>query len=55
MVKREKTTHLSIHTVHLDGLRELYRHFLLSPDGAILEVDHTSFLFCNHSQFKQYI
>ncbi|XP_067943495.1 uncharacterized protein [Watersipora subatra] len=34
----EKTTHLSIHTVHLDGLRELYRHFLVAADGAILEI-----------------
>ncbi|OWF49741.1 uncharacterized protein LOC110451314 [Mizuhopecten yessoensis] len=36
--RKEITTHLSIHTVHLDGLRELYRHFLRLPDGAIVEV-----------------
>ncbi|EDV22569.1 uncharacterized protein TRIADDRAFT_58934 [Trichoplax adhaerens] len=36
--KRETTTHLSIHSLHLDGLRELYRHFLRLPDGAIVEV-----------------
>ena len=35
---REITTHVSIHTIHLDGLRELYRHFLRLPDGAIVEV-----------------
>ncbi|XP_057308593.1 uncharacterized protein LOC130646936 [Hydractinia symbiolongicarpus] len=35
---RETTTHVSIHTLHLDGLRELYRHFLKLPDGAIVEV-----------------
>ncbi|XP_028404973.1 uncharacterized protein LOC114527499 isoform X2 [Dendronephthya gigantea] len=35
---REVTTHTSIHTLHLDGLRELYRHFLRLPDGAIVEV-----------------
>ncbi|KAK3743337.1 hypothetical protein QZH41_013912, partial [Actinostola sp. cb2023] len=35
---REITTHVSIHTLHLDGLRELYRHFLRLPDGAIVEV-----------------
>lgn len=35
---REITTHMSIHTLHLDGLRELYRHFLRLPDGAIVEV-----------------
>jgi hypothetical protein len=23
---------------HLDGLRELYRHFLRLPDGAVVEV-----------------
>ena len=34
----EVTTHVAIHTLHLDGLRELYRHFLRLPDGAILEV-----------------
>ena len=37
---KETTTHVSIHTLHLDGLRELYRHFLKLPDGAIVEV-HT--------------
>ena len=36
--KKEITTHISIHTVHLDGLRELYRHYLRLPDGAIVEV-----------------
>ncbi|XP_013405388.1 uncharacterized protein LOC106170172 [Lingula anatina] len=36
--KREITTHVSIHTLHLDGLRELFRHFLRLPDGAIVEV-----------------
>ena len=36
--KKEITTHVSIHTLHLDGLRELYRHFLRLPDGAIVEV-----------------
>ncbi|XP_068706194.1 uncharacterized protein [Montipora foliosa] len=35
---REITTHVSIHTIHLDGLRELYRHFLRLPDGAVVEV-----------------
>ena len=35
---KEITTHVSIHTLHLDGLRELYRHFLRLPDGAIVEV-----------------
>ena len=28
---REVTTHIAIHTLHLDGLRELYRHFLCLP------------------------
>lgn len=36
--KKEVTTHIAIHTIHLDGLRELYRHFLALPDGAIVEV-----------------
>lgn len=36
--RKEITTHVSIHTIHLDGLRELYRHFLRLPDGAIVEV-----------------
>merc|ERR1711988_996581 len=35
---REITTHISIHTLHLDGMRELFRHFLRQPDGSILEV-----------------
>jgi hypothetical protein len=36
--RREITTHVSIHTIHLDGLRQLYRQFLRLPDGAIIEV-----------------
>ena len=36
---KEITTHVSIHTLHLDGLRELYRHFLRLPDGAVVEVN----------------
>lgn len=36
--RMEITTHVSVHTIHLDGLRELYRHFLRLPDGAIVEV-----------------
>ncbi|XP_067936655.1 uncharacterized protein [Watersipora subatra] len=36
--KKEKTSHIAIHTLHTDGLRELYRHFLVLPDGAIVEV-----------------
>ena len=40
---REITTHVSIHTIHLDGLRELYRHFLRLPDGAVVEVSSRFF------------
>ena len=36
--RKEVTTHVAIHTLHLDGLRELFRHFLRLPDGAIVEV-----------------
>lgn len=36
--RKEITTHVSIHTIHLDGLRELYRHFLRLPDGAVVEI-----------------
>nr|XP_002734565.1 PREDICTED: uncharacterized protein LOC100373469 [Saccoglossus kowalevskii] len=36
--RREITSHVSIHKIHLDGLRELFRHFLRLPDGAIVEV-----------------
>ena len=32
------TVHVAIFTIHLDGLRELYRQFLRLPDGAILEI-----------------
>ena len=38
---REITTHVSIHTIHLDGLRELYRQFLRLPDGAVVEVSQS--------------
>ena len=42
---REITTHVSIHTIHLDGLRELYRQFLRLPDGAVVEV-MTVMIYC---------
>ncbi|KAL1784680.1 orofacial cleft 1 candidate protein 1 protein, partial [Sigmodon hispidus] len=32
------TSHISIYTVYPSGFRELYRHFLRLPDGAIIEV-----------------
>lgn len=34
----ERSTHVSIYTLHLSGLRQRYRHFLRQPDGAIVEV-----------------
>lgn len=46
---REITTHVSIHTIHLDGLRELYRQFLRLPDGAVVEV-----FTCESSQAEAY-
>ena len=36
--RKETITHISIHTIHLDGLRELHRHFLKLNNGAIVEV-----------------
>merc|ERR1712066_273682 len=35
---KEITTHTAIYTLHLDGLRELYRQFLRLPDGALVEI-----------------
>ena len=43
--RQEITTHVSIHTIHLDGLRELYRQFLRLPDGAVVEVWSHIFLY----------
>ncbi|XP_031440230.1 uncharacterized protein ofcc1 [Clupea harengus] len=34
----ERSTHVSISTLHLSGLRQRYRHFLRQPNGAIVEV-----------------
>lgn len=34
----DKTTHLAIFTLSLNGDRTLWRHFLQTPDGAIIEV-----------------
>ena len=54
---REITTHVSIHTIHLDGLRELYRHFLRLPDGAVVEVSSRFFwqqLFSVGGRVSQY-
>ena len=35
---KEVTTHTAIYTLHLDGLKELYRQFLRLPDGSIVEI-----------------
>ena len=37
-LRQEMITHISIHTIHLDGLRQLHRHFLKLNNGAIVEV-----------------
>lgn len=37
-LRPEVTTHVSVHTLYLDGLREIHRQFLRLPDGAIVEV-----------------
>ncbi|XP_060756072.1 uncharacterized protein ofcc1 isoform X2 [Neoarius graeffei] len=34
----ETSTHVSIYTLHLSGLRQRYRHFLRQPNGAIVEL-----------------
>lgn len=36
--QKELTTHTAIFTLHLDGLRELYRQFLRLPDGSVVEI-----------------
>ncbi|KAK3515697.1 hypothetical protein QTP70_029766 [Hemibagrus guttatus] len=38
----ETSTHVSIYTLYLSGLRQRYRHFLRQPSGAIVEVGHVS-------------
>ncbi|GMF51610.1 unnamed protein product [Phytophthora fragariaefolia] len=35
---RETNTHIAVYNVELDGARELHRHFLKMPDGAVLEL-----------------
>ncbi|KAM4790834.1 uncharacterized protein ACIQIH_002452 [Cyanocitta cristata] len=35
--KGSTTVHVCVYTVHLSGFRELYRHFLRLPDGAVIE------------------
>ncbi|TMW67212.1 hypothetical protein Poli38472_012328 [Pythium oligandrum] len=35
---QEKSTHIALYNIELDGRRELYRHFLKSHDGAIVEL-----------------
>ncbi|KAM9337559.1 uncharacterized protein ofcc1 [Symphorus nematophorus] len=34
----ETSTHVTIYTLYLSGLKQKYRHFLRQPDGAIIEV-----------------
>ncbi|XP_069046981.1 uncharacterized protein ofcc1 [Lepisosteus oculatus] len=36
--QEEISTHVSVYTIHLSGLRKPYRQFLREPDGAIVEV-----------------
>ena len=38
MDQKETTTHLAIYHEDSKGERTLYRHFLRSPDGTLLEV-----------------
>ncbi|KAF4127758.1 hypothetical protein GN958_ATG22989 [Phytophthora infestans] len=35
---RETNTHVAVYNVEFDGTRELHRHFLKMPDGAVLEL-----------------
>ncbi|XP_030612076.1 uncharacterized protein ofcc1 [Archocentrus centrarchus] len=35
----ETSTHVAVYTLHLSGLKQIYRHFLRQPDGAIVEVN----------------
>lgn len=35
---RETSVHVAVYTMELHGARELYRHFLKTPDGAIVEL-----------------
>lgn len=35
---RETNTHVAVYNVELDGTRQLHRHFLKMPDGAVLEL-----------------
>lgn len=34
----ETTTHIAIYNVNLDGVRQLYRHFIQNPDGTMMEI-----------------
>uniref|UniRef100_A0A8B9KNI5 Uncharacterized protein n=2 Tax=Astyanax mexicanus TaxID=7994 RepID=A0A8B9KNI5_ASTMX len=38
----EASTHVSVYTLYLSGLRRRYRHFLRQPNGAIAEVETTN-------------
>jgi hypothetical protein len=35
---KEVTTHLAIYNLEIDGSKTLYRHFLRTPDGMIIEL-----------------
>ena len=34
----ETTTHICIYELHMDGRRQIYRHFIRNPQGAIMEI-----------------
>uniref|UniRef100_A0A669EIX4 Orofacial cleft 1 candidate gene 1 protein n=1 Tax=Oreochromis niloticus TaxID=8128 RepID=A0A669EIX4_ORENI len=38
MPEDETSTHVAVYTLHLSGLKQIYRHFLRQSDGAIIEV-----------------
>lgn len=38
MPEGETSTHVAVYTLHLSGLKQIYRHFLRQSDGAIIEV-----------------
>ncbi|CEG47247.1 uncharacterized protein PHALS_03894 [Plasmopara halstedii] len=37
-LSRETNTHVAVYNVEVDGTRQLHRHFLKMPDGAVLEL-----------------
>lgn len=51
MPEDETSTHVAVYTLHLSGLKQIYRRFLRQSDGAIIEVRYQWRWHCSPNLF----